>query len=96
MKPYIAKQNEDTGVFKCKQIKPKMLPDWELIKEYFVDNSGFGTEVEPALTASQFLKHVKQGYGYAIIDCGQFQVYVGEFKKKATKRSIEQEKMNTL
>uniref|UniRef100_A0A6M3LIJ0 Uncharacterized protein n=2 Tax=viral metagenome TaxID=1070528 RepID=A0A6M3LIJ0_9ZZZZ len=55
---------------------------WTLDKEYFVDSSGFGSEEESALTASQFLKEIKTGKGYALTECGQFQVYVGEYYKK--------------
>lgn len=55
--------------------------DWELIDNYFVDSSGFGAENESALSVRQFLDKLKVGYGYAIIEAGQFQVYVGEFKR---------------
>lgn len=48
---------------------------------YFVDKSGFGTPCEPALTARQFADRVKPGYGYAIVEEGQFQVGIGMFKR---------------
>lgn len=58
------------------------VPDgWEKTNEYFVDSSGFGGENEPALTVSQFMEKVRDGYGYAITEAGEFQAYVGEFKK---------------
>lgn len=58
------------------------VPDgWELVETYFVDSSGFGREDEPALTVGQFLQVLKEGYGYAVIEAGQFQVYVGEFRQ---------------
>ena len=58
------------------------VPDgWKLDKEYFVDSSGFGQEGEPALTIDQFLKVVEVGKGYALTECGQFQLYVGEYTK---------------
>jgi len=47
----------------------------------FVDSSGFGAPGEPALTQEQFINALKPGYGYAVIQAGQFQVYVGEFEK---------------
>lgn len=50
---------------------------------YFVDSSGFGSDSEPALTLEQFLDKVEPGYGYGIISQGQFQVYVGQFKRSA-------------
>lgn len=61
-----------------------MLSDDDLKKfvetdRFFVDSSGWGTENEPALTINQFLKKVKAGRYYAIIEAGQFQVHVGEF-----------------
>ena len=53
---------------------------WKLVETYFVDASGFGSEGEPALTIRQFAGKVKAGMGYAVIEAGQFQVYVGEFR----------------
>lgn len=59
--------------------------NWELVEELFVDSSGFGQDYEIAMSVNQFLDylkdHVTDGYGYAIISAGQFQVYVGVFKK---------------
>ena len=54
---------------------------WELVGEYFVDSSGFGRDDEPALSIDQFLEKLKVGYGYGLIEEGEFQVYVGEFVK---------------
>lgn len=55
---------------------------WKLIETLFVDSSGFGECGEPALTLDQFYAKVKAGYGYAAVEAGQFQVYVGVFWKK--------------
>lgn len=55
---------------------------WTLVETHFVDSSGFGAEDEPALTPEQFKKRLKVGYGYAIVEAGQFQAIVGEFKKR--------------
>lgn len=52
---------------------------WVMVNTYFVDSSGFGDAGEPALTREQFLKKLQVGRGYAIIEAGEFQVYVGEF-----------------
>lgn len=57
---------------------------WKLVETYFVDSSGFGEESEPALTINEFLKKIKAGRGYAIIEAGQFQVYIGEFVRSKT------------
>lgn len=52
---------------------------WNLIDQLFVDSSGFGTPDEPALTIDQFKEELRPGFGYAIIEEGQFQLYVGVF-----------------
>lgn len=60
---------------------------WKKVNEYFCDSSGFGAPDEPALTRDQLIEKLRPGYGYAITEAGQFQVYVGEFElvKKAKK-----------
>jgi hypothetical protein len=55
---------------------------WELVETYFVDASGFGAPGEPALTLDEFLAKIVPGRAYALIEEGQFQVYVGEFVKE--------------
>lgn len=55
---------------------------WNLVDELFVDSSGFGQPGEAALTIEQFYGRIKAGYGYGVVDAGQFQVYVGVFEKK--------------
>lgn len=55
---------------------------WTLLQRYFVDKSGFGAENEPALTVRQFLAKIKGGLGYAIVEEGQFQIYIGEFEQE--------------
>jgi hypothetical protein len=58
------------------------VPDgWELEDSLFVDSSGFGSSGEAALTICQFIEAMEPNFGYAIIEEGQFQVYVGRFKK---------------
>lgn len=56
-------------------------PGWKLVDRHFVDSSGFGAPNEPALTISQFMNKIKEGLGYAILEAGEFQLYVGEYKK---------------
>ena len=51
-----------------------------LVREYFVDSSGWGGD-GIALEVNQFKKALKIGFGYAITQCGQFQCYIGEYKK---------------
>lgn len=54
---------------------------WKLVRELFVDSSGFGEKGEMALTIEQFLEEIKRFHGYAIIEEGQFQVRIGEFMR---------------
>lgn len=62
-------------------------PGYEKCGEWFVDASGFGAEDEPAMTRRavfvELEEHMKQGnlYCYAITEAGQFQVYIGIFRK---------------
>jgi hypothetical protein len=78
---YKAKSNGDIGVKYCKVVGIGDIFGYELIQNFFVDNSGFGTENEPALTFSNFLSQVKEELYYGIRDVGQFQVNIGEYKK---------------
>jgi hypothetical protein len=57
---------------------------WKLVNTYFVDSSGFGSPGEPAMTRDEFVSLVEgaPGFGWAIIEAGQFQVYVGQYEKK--------------
>lgn len=77
---------------KC-SIDTMTLKGYELVEELFVDNSGFGTEDELALTQKQFEKRVKEllekyGVLYSTITAaGQFQIYIGLFIKKGKKLS---------
>ncbi len=58
------------------------LEEFVKVDEFFVDSSGWGQDDESALTINQFLKKVKAGRYYAIIEAGQFQVRVGEYVLK--------------
>ena len=58
------------------------VPDgWTEVERHFVDSSGFGEEGEAAMTPEEFADKLKVGTGYALVSEGQFQVYVGEFKR---------------
>ena len=60
---------------------------WELIDKYFVDSTGIGGSGEPAKSVDQFKRALKSDmdeegiFGYAVIEAGEFQVYVGKFRK---------------
>ena len=79
---YRAKIDGDVEVSKCPIVYGKGEVGYELIEEFFVDNSGIGGDSESALTFQQFLNHVKKGRYYGIRNVGRFQVYIGEYKKK--------------
>ena len=79
--PYIAKCNKDEDVFKCPNLGYYLPKGFEFTEKYFVDSSGFGSENEPALSVAQFISKIKKGFGYAICESGQFQVYIQEYKR---------------
>ena len=79
--PYIARYNGDEYVKTCEKFGNYIPKGWQKINTYFVDNSGFGSESETALTFGNFLTKVKEGYGYAIGEMGEFQVYIHEYKR---------------
>jgi hypothetical protein len=56
---------------------------WDRVETFFVDKTGWGQAGEPALTQAAFMAKVKEGRGYAIVEEGEMQVYVGEFIKEA-------------
>jgi hypothetical protein len=60
------------------------VPDgWTLEETYFVDSSGMGLDSEPALSFTRFLAIVGEhvGDGWALTEVGQFQVYVGRYRR---------------
>ena len=82
LQPLVAKYDTDEAIFGCPDLGNYIPKGWKKVNEYFVDNSGFGQEGESALTAGQFQDNIKEGRGYAIVETGQFQVYIGEFVKE--------------
>lgn len=81
LQPLVANSNGDEDIFKCPSFGYYRPSGWEVTNEFFVDNSGFGSANELALTSEQFTKFIKEGYGYAITEEGQFQLRITEFKK---------------
>jgi len=79
--PFVAFVDKDEAVVKCPNFGDYVPDGWKLIDRLFVDKSGFGTVGELALTIKQFIAKVKGGLGYAIIEEGQFQLYIGVFEK---------------
>jgi hypothetical protein len=55
---------------------------YEMIDTWFVDKSGFGSASEPAMTIPRMFEKIREngpGFGYGMIEEGQFQCYVGVF-----------------
>ena len=80
--PHIAIENENIDCGKIPNFGDYRPNGYELVDKHFVDSSGFGRIGEAALTIDQFQGLIKKNFGYAIIEEGQFQLYIGEFKKK--------------
>ncbi len=59
---------------------------WKEVERYLVDASGFGNENEPALTLRAFLDVIESGYGYAITEAGQFQIYITKYTDVSKKK----------
>jgi hypothetical protein len=86
-RPYLVEQ-EDIEYWRDRQVPfpfPNLgdyVPDgWEQVDTLFCDSSGWGAPGEPALTREQLLDVLEPGFGYAVIEAGQFQVYLGKFKR---------------
>lgn len=78
--PLIAFVDKDEAVVKCPNLGDYVPNGWKLINRLFVDKMGFGADGR-CLTVDQFIKKVKSGLGYAIVEEGQFQLYIGVFEK---------------
>ena len=74
------KANPDKPGFRLPSLGDYRPKGFKLVRELFCDTSGFGRSDEPALTVERLAETVKPGYGYAVIESGQFQCYVGEFE----------------
>jgi hypothetical protein len=89
-RPYIARCDGDVDVRKAPFIGDYIPDGWRRTgNRFFVDNSGFGAPDEPALTFGQFLDRVKAGYGYALVECGQFQIYIDEYVQIFKERKVK-------
>ncbi len=51
------------------------------LNAFFVDHSGVGGRGEPALTLVEFFDLARPGFGYASVETGPFQTYVGVFQR---------------
>lgn len=71
-------------------------PGWELLEDQeplFCDTTGFGKSSEPALTTAELKRELRKlydqnpNYGYAVIEIGQFQLYLGVFRRTNDNKS---------
>ena len=81
LQPLVASKDGDEAIFKCPNFGYYRPQGWKEVGTYFVNSSGFADEGGLALSPEKFQASVKKGYGYAIVDVGQFQIHIGEFKK---------------
>jgi hypothetical protein len=53
----------------------------------FVDSSGFGGRGELDMTVGEFAEFVQRhpGYGYGIVEAGQFQIVLGVYRRRLVK-----------
>lgn len=79
--PLIAFTDKDEAVVKCPNLGDYVPDGWKLIYRLFVDKMGFSEAGFAALSVDQFIEKVKSGLGYAIVEEGQFQIYIGVFEK---------------
>jgi hypothetical protein len=90
LQPYVAfdrSEVESWPPFPFPELGDFIPHGWELEAELFCDASGLGSPGEPALTAEQFKARALQlrdddpGVGFAIRESGQFQLYVGVYRR---------------
>ncbi len=64
------------------------LPGYRFVRSLFVDHSGHGSPGEPAMSTQEFKAWIEiafargRRYGYAILDVGPFQLYVGVYERE--------------
>lgn len=88
--PYVPTLSEidDFPPFPFPQLGKHVPAGWERLDDvtWFVDASGDGRPGEPALTAAEFQAALREyaqenpSHGYAVVDAGPFQVYVGAYQ----------------
>lgn len=92
--PYVPslEEIESFPPFPFPNLGPYVPEGWERVEEatWFADSSGWGQPDEPALAVSQLKNELRQyvsdnpSHGFAIVEYGQFQCYVGAYRLRAT------------
>jgi hypothetical protein len=89
--PYVPFDAEEIDDLRCLPFpflgnyKPK---EWKLVEELFCNTTGLGSEAEPAMTVWRLKERMREyldkpgTYGYSILECGQFQAWIGVYLKK--------------
>jgi hypothetical protein len=56
---------------------------WVELERMFVDATGWDLYDAggPAMSIAEFVNALEPGFGYAIVETGQFQVYIGKFEE---------------
>jgi hypothetical protein len=69
---------------------------WELVEELFCDSSGWGGSGEPALSVPQLKRKLIElqrannaTYGYGVTEAGEFQLYLGVFKRRKYRKDFK-------
>ena len=94
--PYVVFDEDEVGrtAFRFPFLGTHVPAGWDHVDTIFVDTSGAGRDNEPALTGSRLQHEVrrrlgeKDTFGYAFTEIGQFQAYVGVYRRtgKAAKK----------
>lgn len=90
MVPFVYWKHDDLGPpFPFPNLGDYVPEGWELVSHFMADTSGFGSPDEPADTPEQLRERIERelrenpdaAIGWAIIEVGQFQVVIGQFRK---------------
>jgi hypothetical protein len=88
--PYVPFDAEETDSLRCLPfpfLAGHIPKGWTQVDQFFCDISGLGSEAEPAMTIPYLKNRMKENldkpgtYGYSIIECGQFQAWIGVYLK---------------
>ena len=87
--PYVPSPEEIDNFppFPFPNLGPHVPAGWERVENatWFADSSGWGRPGEPALAVNELKDELRRyasdnpGHGFAIVECGQFQCYVGAY-----------------
>ena len=87
-----AEEIDNFPPFPFPHLGPYVPAGWERVEDatWFSDSTGWGRSDEPALTVEQLKNELRQyvaenpDHGFAIVEAGQFQLYVGAYRLRAT------------